>query len=91
MRGDTAATEELRNIVGEVVAIVLEEVVGFVTIDGLEGVEIFEEDLFWQRSDTEGDHFHGSAVVGLTGDGELDSLSCGPVSELFSRHVVCDT
>lgn len=77
MYGDAAAAEELRNVIGEVVAVVLEKVVGLVAVDGLEGVKIFEEYLIWERGEAEMNDLHGFAVVGLPGTGELDSLSCG--------------
>lgn len=55
----------------------LEEVVGLGAVDGFKGIEVFKKDLLWERGDTEGDFFHGSAMVGSTGDGELNSLSWG--------------
>lgn len=77
MHGDAAAAEELRNVIGEVVAVVLEKIVGFVAVDRLEGIEIFEEYLIRERGEAERNNLHGSAVVGLSGTGELNSLSCG--------------
>lgn len=87
MCGDAAATEELRNVIGEVVAVVLEEVVGLVTVDGLEGIEIFEEDLIRKKGETKGNNLHWFSVVGFPRDGELDSLSCGSSVE-FSKKTI---
>lgn len=87
MCGDAAATEKLRNVIGEVVAVVLEEVVGLVTIDGLEGVEIFEKDLIRKKGETEGNNLHWFAVVGFPRDGELDSLPCESSVDYFKKVV----
>lgn len=89
MCGDAAATEELRNVIGEVVAVVLEEVVGLVTVDGLEGVEIFKEDLIRKKCETEGNNLHWFAVVGFPRDRELDPLPCESSSvDCFKKAAV---
>lgn len=74
MGWNTTAAKELCDIIGEIITVMLEEVVGFWAVDGLERVEILEEDLLWKRGNAERDYFHGFAMVGSSGNSELDSL-----------------